>query len=281
MASPFMIPTPTRGPFLLGPDSQRQPGVPQGAVTRHEWRSTLYPGTVRSYWVYVPAPYTSAQPANVMLFQDGERYQNATGQMRVPVVFDNLIHRGEIPVTIGIFVDPGAYPGLPPVTPPWQTASEARNREFEYTMPTDLYARFLLEEILPEVGTRYNLTRDAAGRAVCGASNGGFCAFNVAWQRPDAFSKVISQVGAYVDFNGGHQYPTLVRKTPRKPIRVFLQTGIQDLEVQAGHFALANLQMAAALNFAGYDYRFEYDDDGHSLAHGGALFPDILRWLWR
>ncbi len=170
---------------------------------------------------------------------------------------------------------------LPPFVPPWQTAAEARNREFEYTMLTDQYARFLLEEILPEVGKRYNLRQDAAGRAVCGASNGGICAFTVGWQRPDAFSKVMSQVGAFVNFNGGHAYPSLIRKTPRKPLRVHLQTGSHDLELEAGCFTLANLEMAAALRFAGYDYQFDYGDGGHDLYQGGANLPQSLVWLWR
>ena len=281
MPEQFIIPTPRRGPFVLGPDSQRQPGVPQGTVRKAEWRSTIFPGTVRNYWVYVPAQYTPEHPANVMVFQDGGRFQDIDGQERVPVVFDNLIHQGKLPVTIGIFIDPGDYPGLPQVVPPWQTASEARNREYEYTMLTDQYARFLIEEMLPEVGKYYNLTQDAAGRAICGASNGGICAFTVAWERPDAFSKVLSQVGAYVDFHGGHNYPTLIRKTPRKPIRVFLQTGEHDLDIQAGNFALANLTMAAALHYAGYDYRFAYGDGGHDLELGGAILPEALVWLWR
>lgn len=281
MITPFIIPAPTPGPFPLGPDSHRQPGVPRGAVTRHEWRSTVFPGTVRDYWVYVPIQYTAGKPANVMVFQDGGRFVDEEGLERVPVVLDNLIHQGKLPVIIAVFVDPGGYPGLPPYTPPWQTASEARNREFEYTMLTDQYARFVLEEILPEVGKRYTLTGEAAGRAICGASNGGVCAFTAAWERPDGFSKVLSQVGAFVDFNGGHNYPSLIRKTPPKPIRVFLQTGVTDLEIQAGNFTLANLQMAAALRFAGYDYRFEFGDGGHDLYQGGALLPESLIWLWR
>jgi enterochelin esterase family protein len=281
MPEPFQIPTPTPGPFALGPDSQRRPGVPRGAVTQAEWRSTLFPGTLRDYWVYVPAQYTPDTPANVMVFQDGSRFQDVNGQERVPIVFDNLIHQGIMPVTIGIFVDPGNFPGLPPVTPPWQTASEARNRNFEYNSLGDLYARFLLEELLPAVGEHYNLTREAAGRAICGASSGGVCAFTAAWERPDGFSKVLSQVGAFVNFFGAHNYPSLIRSTPSKPLRVFLQTGLRDLDIQAGNFTLVNLEMAAALHFAGYDYRFEYGDGGHDLNHGGAILPEALTWLWR
>ena len=281
MPQKFVIPEPKRGPFVLGPDSHRQAGVPKGAVTQFEWRSTIFPGTVRNYWVYVPSQYTSDKPANVMVFQDGVRYQDEEGMMRVPVVFDNLIHQGRLPVTIGVFIDPGHFPGLPLFVPPWQTAGEARNRDIEYNTLSDQYARFVLEEILPAVGEQYRLNQEASGRAICGASSGGVCAFTAAWERPDAFSKVLSQVGSYTDFRGGHLYPTLVRKTPPKPIRVFLQTGTDDLEIYAGSWTLGNLEMAAALNFAGYDYRFEYDDGGHSLEHGGAILPEVLTWLWR
>jgi enterochelin esterase family protein len=281
MLAPFDVPSPTPGPFPLGPDSHRQPGVPRCTITRHTWRSVIFPGTVRDYWVSVPAQYTPDKPACVMVFQDGGRFVDEEGLERVPVVFDNLIHQGKLPVIIGVYVDPGEFPGLPPFIPPWQTAAEARNREFEYTMLTDRYARFLLEEILPEVGKTVNLRQDAAGRAICGASNGGICSFTAGWQRPDAFSKVMSQVGAFVNFNGGHVYPSLVRKTPRKPIRVYLQTGSHDLELDAGCFTLANLDMAAALRFAGYDYLFEYGDGGHDLYQGGANLPRTLPWLWR
>lgn len=262
--------------YQLGPDSQVQPGVPQGKVTEHTWdQSKIFPGTVRKYWVYVPAQYDGKQPACVMIFQDGGGYVSLRGHSRVPTVFDNLIHQKQMPVTIGIFINPGQVPPSGPGRKP------RRNRSFEYDSLSDAYARFLLEEILPEVGKKYRLTDKAAGRAIAGISSGGICAFTAAWERPDAFSKVISYVGSFTNIRGGHVYPALIRKTERKPIRVFLQDGENDLDNLHGSWPLANRQMAAALKFAGYDYRFEMGDGGHNGRHGGAILPEMLRWLWR
>ena len=157
--------------YKLGPDSMRQEGVPQGTVTKDVWHSKIFPETVRDYWVYVPAQYDGNKPACVMVFQDGHAYVDETGDFRVPVVFDNLIHKGEMPVTIGIFINPG-HEGERPPQNPWQ----ASNRSFEYDTLSDQYARFLLEEILPEVGKQYKLTDDPECRAICGISSGGICA---------------------------------------------------------------------------------------------------------
>jgi enterochelin esterase-like enzyme len=262
--------------YTLGPDSMVQQGVPQGKVTKHAWNdSKIFPGTVRDYWVYVPAQYRAESPACVMVFQDGGRYADVQRNFRVPTVFDNLIHRGEMPVTIGIFINPGVFPADEPGGQP------RRNRSFEYDTLSDQYARFLLEEILPAVGRDYNLTNDPEGRAICGISSGGICAWTVAWERPDAFRKVLSHVGSFTNIRGGHVYPALIRKTERKPIRVFLQAGANDLDNSHGNWPLSNQQMAAALKFAGYDYKFEYGDGGHNDKHGGAILPDSLRWLWR
>lgn len=275
MAERFIIPNPQQGPFAHGPDSQRQPGVPRGTVTQAEWRSAIFPGTQRDYWVYVPAQYTPEKPACVMVFQDGAGYVNEEGDHRVPIVFDNLIHQGRMPVTVGIFIDPGHFA---PVAP---DAKPISNRSFEYDTLSDQYVRFLLEEILPAVGAKYRLTTEAAGRAICGLSSGGICSFTAAWERPDAFRKVLSHVGSFANIRGGHVYPTLVRKGPIKPIRVFLQAGSNDLDCDWGHWALANLEMAAALQWRGYDYRLEYGDGGHDRKHSGAILPESLVWLWR
>jgi enterochelin esterase family protein len=262
--------------YTLGPDSQRKPDVPQGKITKHRWtESKVFPGTQRDYWVYVPAQYDATQPARVMVFQDGYNYLREDGPFRVPIVLDNLIHQGDLPVIIGIFINPGEIPAPTPGQPP------VRNRSVEYDTLSDAYARFLLEEILPEVGKHYRLTTDPDGRAICGISSGGICAFTVAWERPDAFRKVVSHVGSFVNIRGGHVYPALIRKAEKKPLRVFLQGGANDLDNQHGNWPLANQQMAAALKFAGYDYRFEFGDGGHNGKHGGAILPDTLRWLWR
>jgi enterochelin esterase family protein len=262
--------------YQLGPDSQRQAGVPRGNVTKHTWESKIFEDTVRDYWVYVPAQYDGSKPACVMVFQDGHNYVDEEGQFRVPVVFDNLIHKGEMPVTIGIFINPGHRGERPP-----ENRFRANNRSFEYDTLSDQYARFLLEEILPEVGKEYNLTDDPERRAICGISSGGICAWTVAWERPEAFRKVLSHVGSFTNIRGGHVYPALIRKTDRKPIRVFLQDGSNDLDNQHGNWWLSNLQMEAALKFARYDYKFVGGEGGHNGKHGGAILPDSLRWLWR
>jgi len=275
MTERFVIPMPTPGPYALGADSQPQPGVPQGAVTQHEWRSEIFPGTARDYYVYVPAQYSGDEPASVMVFQDGARYADVEGPARTPIVFDNLIHQGKMPVTIGIFINPGHFPATAPDREP------VRNRSFEYDTLSDQYTRFLLEEILPAVGADYRLTDDPEQRAICGMSSGGICAWTVAWQRPDTFRKVLSHVGSFTDIRGGHVYPFLVRQNEPKPIRVFLQAGSNDLDRPWGDWPLANLQMAAAFHSTGYDYRLAYGDGAHNFEHGASILPESLAWLWR
>jgi enterochelin esterase family protein len=256
------------------PDTHEQAGVPHGTVLpQPPRRSTVFAGTERAWSLYVPATYRATEPAAVMIFQDGVRFYQAC----VPVVFDNLIASGAMPPTIGIFLDPGVF-----------TDTTASNRSVEYDTLSDQYARFLLEEVLPEVGERYALRHDAAGRAIAGISSGGICAFTAAWQRPDQFGKVLSHVGSFTNIasgpslrDGGHNYPFLIRKLPPKPIRVSLQAGEQDLNNAHGNWWLANLQMADALAFAGYDHQVVTGPGFHSLAHGRAILPDSLRWLWR
>jgi len=261
--------------YQLGPDSERQADVPQGKVTQHQWESKIFPGTRRDYWVYVPQQFDGKTPACVMVFQDGQAYLNDKGQFRSTVVFDNLIHRKEMPITVGIFINPGVIPAAD------ESAKPRQNRSFEYDTLSDQYARFLLEEILPEVGKTIPLTDDPERRALCGISSGGICAWTVAWERPEAFRKVLSHVGSFTNIRGGHVYPSIIRKTERKPIRVFLQEGENDLDNLHGNWPLANREMAAALKFAGYDYQFVMGNGGHNGQHGGAILPESLRWLWR
>jgi enterochelin esterase-like enzyme len=262
--------------YQLGPDSMRQEGVPKGKVTKHRWTSKVFPGTERDYWLYVPAQYDGKTPACVMVFQDGvNNYAKEDGQMRVPIVFDNLIHKKEMPVTIGVFINPGV---IPPTKP---GEEERKNRSFEYDTLSDQYAKFLLTEILPEVAKNHKLSDRPEHRAICGLSSGGICAFTVAWERPDAFGKVMSHVGSFTNIRGGHVYPSLIRKTEPKPIRIYLQDGSGDLDNQHGSWPLANQEMATALKYAKYDYKFEYGDGAHNGKHGGAVLPEALRWLWR
>ena len=254
-------------------------GAPAGKLIAHaNWASKVMTNTVRDWWVYVPKQYDAKKAANVMVFQDGHDYVNPNGNWRVPVVFDNLIAKGEMPVTIAILINPGHNPATPRDKSPWR----ASNRSFEYDSLGDRYARMLIEEILPEVGKDFNLTTDPAGRAICGASSGGICSFTVAWERPDQFGKVLSTIGSFTNLRGGHVYPSIIRKTERKPIRVYLEDCGGDVDNFAGSWPLANQQMAAALKYMGYDSRFDYVDGyAHNSMHGGSVFPEALKWLWR
>jgi enterochelin esterase-like enzyme len=270
-------PPPGTDAYTLGPDSQPQPGVPRGKVEGPLlWKSRVFPNTVREYWIYVPAQYEASVPAAVMVFQDGHKYVNVEQEYRAPVVMDNLIHRKEMPVTIGLFVNPGhdseAFP---------ENRFRVSNRAVEYDTPNGDYARMLIDELLPELAKRYALTTDPERRALVGASSGGICAFTAAWERPDYFRKVVSHIGSFTNIRGGYHYPFLLRRTDKKPLRVFLQDGANDLDNQFGNWPLANQSMAAALKFKGYDHRFEFGDGAHTHKHGGAILPDTLRWLWR
>jgi len=262
--------------YKTHPDTREQPNVPKGTVTQQaKWKSNVFAGTERDWWIYVPAQYKAAQPAAVMVFQDGGGPKNW-----VPTVFDNLIARGEMPVTVGIFINPGTFPA----------DNNRSNRSVEYDTLSDAYVRFLTEEILPEVEKTAKLRHDAAGRAICGVSSGGICAFTAAWQRPDQFGKVASFVGSFVNLQGGktgieggHNYPTLIRKTKNnpKPIRAFLGDGANDLDNPFGNWPLANMEMDKALTFAGYDHQFVFGQGFHGDRQMRAIFPDTLRWLWR
>ncbi|MEC8556406.1 MAG: alpha/beta hydrolase-fold protein [Planctomycetota bacterium] len=265
--------------YKLGPDSMVKADVPRGKVTEHEWGSKVFEDTVRRYSVYVPAQYDGSKPAAVMVFQDGHAYVNPQGQFRATTVMDNLIHEGAMPVTIGIFIDPGHKHKELPEQRGWRPTPN--NRSFEYDTLSDQYARFLIQEILPEVGKKYKLTDDPEMRAICGISSGGICAWTAAWERPDYFRKVLSHVGSFVNIRGGNHCEALIRKAEKKPIRVFLQDGSGDLDNQHGNWPLANQEMAASLKFKGYDYKFVYGEGGHNGIHGGAILPESLRWLWR
>lgn len=262
--------------YAPGPDAQPQPG-PRGAVRTGTFvTSRVLPGTIREYFVYVPAQYTAAKPACLMVFFDGAGFMNPKGAFRVPVVLDNLIGRREVPVIVAVGVNPGV---VPPTLP---GAKPRSHRSLEYDSLGDANARFLLEELLPEALQGLNITADPAGRAVVGNSSGGIAAFTVAWERPDAFRKVISHIGSFTNIRGGHVYPALIRRTdPARPLRVFLQEGRNDLDNLHGSWPLGNQDLLAALKFKGYDHRFIQGEGGHSGRHGGALFPDTLRWLWR
>jgi enterochelin esterase family protein len=240
------------------------------------WKSKIYAGTSRDWWIYVPAQYKAESPACLMVFQDGHDYVNLTGNWRVPIVFDNLIASGDMPVTIAVFINPG-HDGKTEIKSAWRSS----NRSVEYDALGDKYSHFLLDEIIPEVQKTYKLTDDPAGWAIGGESSGAICAFTAAWERPDKFGKVFSTIGSFTDIRGGNSYPFLIRVTEHKPIRIFMQDGKNDLDNAYGNWPLANEMMAAALKYMNYDVQFVQGDGQHNSKHGGSIFPEAMKWLWR
>jgi sugar lactone lactonase YvrE/enterochelin esterase-like enzyme len=262
--------------YVPGPDSKPQEGVPKGEVTKYTFEgSKIFPGTTRDYWVYVPRQYQPEKPACLYVNQDGIQNQ-------APVVFDNLIHKGEMPVTIGVFIMHGR------VKSGTTNALDRFNRSHEYDGLGDNYARFLIEEILPEVekktatdGRSIRFSKAGNDRAIGGSSSGAICAFTAAWERPDSFQRVFSTIGTYVDQRGGNDYPSMIRKTEAKPLRVFLQDGSNDANGVGGNWFLANQEMLSALEFSGYEVAHVWGDGGHNGKHATAIFPDAMRWLWK
>src|SRR5436190_1470549 len=260
--------------YSLTRDSQPQPGVPTGTMTKQVLApGKFFPGTPHNVQVYVPAQYDASRPIPYMIFLDGSGY--AGSGVRVPVVLDNLIAKRDIPPMIAIFIDPGVMPAL---------SDEAQNRYeriFEYDSLTPRFATFLIDELVHEVAKTHNLSKDANDHGIAGISTGGVGAFMAAWNRPDQFRRVITWVGSFGNFRGADRLPGLIRRTEPRPIRIFMQTGRQDLVNYAGSWYLENPRMAAALEFAGNDVKIELGEDGHSNRHGAFMLPDTLRWLWR
>ena len=259
--------------YPVPPEGEVKAGVPQGKIEGpFEFRSSIFAGTVREYWVYVPAQYDPAKPPCLMIVQDGLSMAN---NWRLPTVLDNMIHSGEIPVQLGLFVGHGSVPSFS------ENAQPRFNRSFEYDGLGDRYARFLIDELLPEVAKTWKFSDNPDDRCLAGASSGGICAFNAAWERPDAFRRVISTIGTFVALRGGDAFPGLVRKTENKPLRIFLQDGSGDLDIYAGSWWHANQAMLSALQYSGYDVNHVWGEGGHNGKHGAAIMPDMLRWIWR
>ncbi len=255
-----------------------QRGVPQGKLYPHTWtKSKTYPKTERELLVYIPEQYDGSKPASLIVFQDGLRHADKenSGGLRAPIVFDNLIAVGKMPVTIGIFINPGRLPDQP-------AGSKPRNRSIEYDSLGDTYINFLLDEIIPYVTESHalKLSDDPAQWAIAGGSSGCACAWTAAWERPDKFGKVLGWVGTFVDIRGANAYPSLIRKTERKPIRAALLGESNDLDNQFGNWPLANQQMESALEFAGYDYRYWWGPGFHGSRHAAVMLPEMLTWLW-
>lgn len=257
-------------------------GTSLGSVRHVEnWRaSAVYPDTLRDLWIYTPAGFVPGGAAPVlMVIQDGAAYLDPRGPVRATKVFDSLGASAELPALVGVFLNPGRPP------PTGERASDGlqamRQRSIEYDSCSATYVRFLLEDVLPFVETQIGcrFSPDPARRILCGISSGGICAFNAAWHAPADFGRVLSHCGSFTNIRGGHNFPYLIRTTERKPIRVLLQSGRNDANILYGSWPLANQEMAAALDFAGYEHRFVFGEGGHSLRHGGAIFAESLRWL--
>jgi gluconolactonase len=272
----FACPCRAADDYQLGPESQVKADVPSGKEEPLDLGvSTIFPGATHEAWVYVPAQYNAAKPACLMIFQDGGGYVKRDGQWRVPVVFDNLIHAGKMPTTIALFINPGIVPA------PHENALPRFNRSLEYDGLGDRYARFLIEEAIPALKKKWNISDDPNDRGIGGASSGAIAAFTAAWERPDAFRRVFSTIGTYVGLRGGDEYPTWVRKCEPRPLRVFLQDGSGDLNIYGGDWWVANQAMLSALTFSGYETNHVWGDGGHNGKHGGAIFPDAMTWLWK
>jgi enterochelin esterase-like enzyme/sugar lactone lactonase YvrE len=267
----------TKPEWTPHPDAVEQPNVPHGTIEQMPpWESKIFANTVRDWSIYVPAQYKPEQPAAVMIFQDGERMKDVKGRWRVPIVFDNLIARGDMPPTIAVFINPGNDPSKP------QQKGKQSNRGFEYDSLGDRYVRFLLEEILPEVEKKYRISSDPEMRAIGGSSSGAICAFTAAWERTDQFRKVYSSVGSFTNLRGGNVYPSLVRKTEPKPIRIYMADTSGDVDNQFGSWLWSNQLMASALTYMGYDVRFDWAEGyAHNADYGGSRFPEAMTWLWR
>ena len=244
--------------------------------------SSVFTNTRRDIRVYKSSGVDTAESLKLMVFNDGAGYLGRNGAVRATTVLDNLIHAGEWAPTLAVFINPGLPPNVEARAPGQRPDSLAqRQRSVEYDSCDERYLRLLVDEIVPFVTRELEVqvSDDPADRTICGISSGGACAFNAAWHGPEYFGRVISHCGSFTNIRGAHNYPYLIRSTPRKAIKVFLQSGELDADIVTGSWALANQQMAAALDFAGYACRFEFGTGGHNLRQGGALFADTLRWL--
>jgi enterochelin esterase-like enzyme len=279
----------TDGFYKLGPDSLEQEGVPRGKIVGPlTVPCNVYPGTAHTYWVYVPAQYDKSKPVSLMVFNDGQAFKNEKGDIRAQNVMDNLIHRREIPVMIGVFINPGKTPEQPEPNPKdW--GDRTTNRPAEYNTPDDKYARIICDELLPVLNKDYNISKDPEQRGIAGASSGAIAAFMVAWERPQEFCKVISFIGTFVNLRGGHVYPERVLASDKKPIRVFFQDGRNDNRGRGKggkydpnrDWFYQNVRLVDAMTKKGYDVNYVWGIGGHSSKHGGAILPDMMRWVWR
>jgi enterochelin esterase family protein len=275
--------------YRLGPDSMPQEGVPKGEIRGpFVMPSKVYPGTEHTYWIYVPAQYDPAVAASLMIFNDGQAFKDPDGDVRAQNVLDNLIYRREIPVMLAVFINPGRTPEQPePNAQEW--GDHTTNRPTEYNTPDDKYARVITEELMQVLYRDYNISRDPDQHGIGGTSSGAIAAFMVAWERPDQFRKVLSIVGSFVNLRGGDVYPERVLASPAKPIRIFLCDGRNDnrgvrnenpYDPRVDWF-YQNVRLMKALTQKGYDVNYAWGMNLHGQKMGGAILPDMMRWLWR
>lgn len=276
--------------YRISSDSLPQEGVPKGEVkgpfVLENCKS--YPGTQHTYWVYVPAQYDPKTPTALMVFQDGQAFKNETGDLRAQNVMDNLIYRREIPVMLGVFINPGRTPEQPEPNPR-EWGDRTTNRPTEYNSLDDKYAKVITDELLPALEKDYNISKDPEMRGIGGSSSGAIAAFTVAWERPNAFRKVLSNVGSFTNIRGGHAYPDLIEKSAKKPIRVYLCDGRNDnrgLRRDGSYdekwdWFYQNVRMQKALEKKGYDLNYSWSMNSHGQKFCSVVFPDMMRWLWR
>jgi enterochelin esterase-like enzyme len=275
--------------YSLGPDSLAREGVPKGDVRGPSMiPSQAYPGTQHTYWVYVPSQYDPAVPASLMIFNDGQAFLNMEGDLRAPNVLDNLIYRRELPVMLAVFINPGRTPEQPEPNPK-EWGDRTTNRPTEYNTLDDKYARVIVDELMPVLKKDYTISPDPDRHGIGGASSGAIAAFTVAWERPNQFRKVMSMIGSFTNLRGGHAYADIVRKSEKKPIRIYLQDGRNDNRGtgRGGNYDetrdwfLQNVRLMQALTEKGYDLNYQWGIGAHNQKHAGMVFPDMMRWLWR
>ena len=272
--------------YKTGPDSLPMDGVPKGKFSEAKIiPSSVFPGTQHTYWVYVPAQYDPAIPTAVMIFNDGQAMKKSPGDVMAQNVLDNLIYRREIPVMLGVFINPGRRPDQPePPEPDGGWGDRTTNRPDEYNTPNDKYGRVVVEELMPALKKEYNISPDPALHGIMGASSGGCAAFAVAWFFPNDFQKVITMVGSFTSIRGEYIYPELVAASDRKPIRIFMQDGRNDNRRPGnpnGDWFYQNVRLMQALTKKGYEVNYAWGMNNHGQKMGGAILPEMMRWLWR
>ncbi|MBV8818171.1 MAG: hypothetical protein JO022_07420 [Acidobacteriaceae bacterium] len=284
----------------FGPDSYLKPGVPQGKLSEKTvLTSKIYDGMQSDYWVYTPAQYDPKTPAALMVWDDGQQFINRdSSSIRLLEVIDNLTNEKRLPVIVWVFTMPGVAT-MAEGTPFYRAVQKAAKadtpaartsalRGVEYETLSDQYARFLRDELLPEVQSKYNIRKDAYSRAIAGLSSGALGAFTAAWEQPDQFSRVLVWVTPFTSGqwqpgvrDGGNIYSFKIRKEPKKNLRIWLEDGCDDLENANGSVPLENIAVANALKLQAYDFHLSFGVGGHSPMQGSAEFPESLAWLWR